>query len=184
MNPFSGDEWIKQEFLNIRNQYNISTVIETGTYKGDTTAWLAENFKNVITIEVKEEYYNLGSWLQKYKNLIRLNTPSQNVLCDLLSLLKEPTLLFLDAHWEEECATPKELEVIARSFNKPFIVIHDVENPRYPEMQFDTYPNFKYNINSMIKYFDNIYGPHNWTHYHNEKSTANIGCLFVYGNTI
>ena len=53
--PFNGDSFIANNFLKLKQKFNIENVVETGTYEGDTTIFLAKNFKNVFSIECNPE---------------------------------------------------------------------------------------------------------------------------------
>lgn len=74
--------------------------IETGTYKGNSTKTLAENFKQVFTIELGA---NLIEEAKKncinFKNICFLNGDSSEVLKNLLPKISEKYLIFLDAHF-------------------------------------------------------------------------------------
>ena len=46
--PFNGDSFMKLDFLKLKEK-GFNTVVETGTYHGDTTEWLCDNFDKVYT---------------------------------------------------------------------------------------------------------------------------------------
>lgn len=81
---------------------NIHLIIETGTFKGDSTREMADNFDQVITIELDNKLYNETSKKLKnegYTNIKYINGDSGIVIEDLSKEINEPTLFFLDAHW-------------------------------------------------------------------------------------
>lgn len=81
---------------------NISLVIETGTFKGESTKKMAEAFDKVITIELDKNLYNLTSDKLKnegYENIKFLCGDSGDIIDDLVKKINEPALFFLDAHW-------------------------------------------------------------------------------------
>ena len=51
--PFNGDSFIANNFLKLKQKFNIENIIETGTYEGGTAIFLARNFKNVFSIFLK-----------------------------------------------------------------------------------------------------------------------------------
>src|SRR5205085_8032655 len=49
----------KQQVLRqIRNAYNVDTLVETGTYLGDTIYSLYDDFSLIYSIELSEHYFN------------------------------------------------------------------------------------------------------------------------------
>ena len=45
-----------EQILKMRDDFNISTFIETGTFKGINAKVHAYNFKEVLTCDISEEY--------------------------------------------------------------------------------------------------------------------------------
>ncbi|MEQ8240512.1 MAG: class I SAM-dependent methyltransferase, partial [Cyclobacteriaceae bacterium] len=81
---------------------DVQTVVETGTFKGESTEIMANHFKRVITIELDDVMYNETSskLLNKgYKNIEFKKGDSGEIIQNLVEELKEPTVFFLDAHW-------------------------------------------------------------------------------------
>lgn len=132
--------------LRFRDEYHIEVFIETGTYKGGTTAWAAQHFKRVVSIEAYRPYYEAA--LRKFAaapNVEIVFGNSGDLLGDVLRRTPEPALLWLDAHWcgnyelsvgtSGECPLMRELahvrsgDVImiddARLFNDPPPRPHD-----------------------------------------------------------
>jgi 16S rRNA A1518/A1519 N6-dimethyltransferase RsmA/KsgA/DIM1 with predicted DNA glycosylase/AP lyase activity len=55
---FNSDLIITNQIKTILNRFKIKTVVETGTYIGNTTKWFGENVKSVHSIEIdKNAYY-------------------------------------------------------------------------------------------------------------------------------
>lgn len=129
-----GFENLKELALALRDQYNLTTFIETGTYKAATTAWATENFKQVVSIELDEGWHSRAKRkiFAKQKNVKLLLGDSAVVLPKVLKRLKQPALIWLDAHWCKgqvadipECPLLKELEAIRESGVEHFILIDD-----------------------------------------------------------
>src|ERR1035437_8424196 len=103
---FNGDIYIKDEFYLLVAKYKINTIIETGTYKGDTTFELLNMVPEVHTIESNQMYFNeavdiLNKDLENDKRLDGLHFhygSSPEILSKILRDVKEPVLFFLDAH--------------------------------------------------------------------------------------
>lgn len=74
--------------------------IETGTWKGDTTALLAERFARVFTIDIDEKWVKAATRrFATVPNVDVVAGDSAKVLPMVLDLKHAPTLLYLDAHW-------------------------------------------------------------------------------------
>ena len=153
--PFNEDVFMQDAFLELKKKHKIKLVIETGTYHGTTTEWLAKNFKTVYTVEVNKEFAEIAAkTLSKYKNCHQFYA--------------NPLL--------------GELEVIAACGIKPVLVIHDFYNPFHPEFGYDVYPDQKitYNFDYVSAALEKIYGKDGFKHWYNQKATgAKRGCLFV-----
>jgi len=179
--PFNCDTYLEKEFLNLKEKYNISNVIETGTYKGVTTRWLAMNFRNVFSIEIMRKYFEEASLsLKGFDNITLINSDSRKALPSILDKVKGKTLIFIDSHWYENPLLP-ELEIIAESKLKPFICIHDMKNPEDPTMGYDTYPDQEivYEFSWLKPHLDIIYGENQYEYYFNKHAEgARRGALF------
>lgn len=130
---------------------NIKTVIETGTYKGDTTRLVAPYFDKVITIEGDSARFHktLPTFL-KFDNIIPLQGNSRIALYSVLTRIHEPVIFWLDAHWcsggaievnaqkGDECPLLDELAAIRQHSlaNEHIILIDDarlfLKPPPYP----------------------------------------------------
>jgi len=135
-----GFENLKELGLALRDTYGLDTFIETGTYKGQTTTWAAENFKRVVSIELDEGWHNRAKEaLSGQKNVKLIHGDSATELAKALKRLKKPTLIWLDAHWckakkatVNECPLREELRAIQDSGVDHFVLIDDArlfENP-------------------------------------------------------
>ena len=127
-----------------------TVVVETGTYRGDTTSKLAPVVKEIHTIEASYPLYCAASKkLAGYNNIMTHHGNSRNVLPRLVPLLasKNRVLFWLDAHYsggvtygqQDECPLLDELTVIFDNLsenNNIIILIDDIRvfdvNPSYP----------------------------------------------------
>lgn len=129
-----GFENLKELALALRDQYNLTTFIETGTYKAATTAWATDNFKQVVSIELDEGWHSRAKRkiFAKQKGVKLLLGDSAIVLPKVLKRLRQPALIWLDAHWckagkatAPECPLREELKAIRDSGVEHFILIDD-----------------------------------------------------------
>lgn len=124
----------KQLIILLKNQYNLPTFVETGTFQGSTSVWAADHFPKVFTIEfAKHIYESTSSAYAHVKNIEFLWGHTKEQLQLVVPLLKEPALFWLDAHWmgggtageNDECPLLEELQIINDSECEHFILIND-----------------------------------------------------------
>lgn len=161
MNGFSGDIYLQQHFSSLIEKYHIKTVIEFGTYKGDTAKQLSGMVENVVTVESQDNYYYEAS-----RNLLGRDNvkcylgKSQDTLLKIWNEINgHPNyLIFSDSHWHKPTPTLGELFAIAQLNIKPVIIIHDFFCPDHPEFGYDSYDDFTYNWQSVEASVHTIYG--------------------------
>lgn len=182
--PFNADTFVAEEFLKLKAKFNIKNVIETGTCLGATTKWFAENFDHVYTIEAVNEYRQFALRFFKDKtNIESILGKSEVEIKEVLKKCENDTIVFLDAHWGNDCPLQYELEAIAEREIKPVIVIHDFLNPEHPNMGFDSYNGQPFTFEWLNPLFDNIYGIGNYSYHYNQQATEiNRGVIYLYPN--
>ena len=82
------------------DKYNLKQYVETGTGKGECLEYANRyDFDGLYSVDIDEElYYEACRKFSKNKNINLFNSLSTDFLLNL-SLSKEPTLFFLDAHF-------------------------------------------------------------------------------------
>jgi hypothetical protein len=184
MEAFNGDTFIEQEFLKLRDRFNINTVIETGTCFGSTTKFLGKNFENVISIEINRQYLDIARKLiGAVANIDTYCGASEKVLPEIIRHeWKEKTVMFfLDAHWEAHCPLQDELRIIAEHKLKPVIAIHDFCVPG-EALNFDSYHGQPFTFDWLKPCFDLIYGEDGYEHYYNSAAAATeikVGVIYI-----
>lgn len=81
---------------------SIETVVETGTFKGDSTRVMAKHFKKVFTIELDENLYKSTKsqvLSEGFENIEFIFGDSGEKIEELTKELTDPAIFFLDAHW-------------------------------------------------------------------------------------
>ena len=128
--PFNGDSFMEEEFLKLRDKYNLNVAVETGSCLYSTTKWLGENFSLVHTIELSEEYSKHGihkvAAMQNVHTHLGDSVHHLQRLSELLSK-EDRALFFLDAHWGDNCPLLSELDALKnmKLALPPVIAIHD-----------------------------------------------------------
>lgn len=108
----------------LRDQLGLETAVETGTYRGDSAALLAEHFGRVWTVELSEPLWRVASERHaSVRNIEFVHGPSEEVLGRIAAALAAPALYWLDGHWsgdvtageENECPVLAEIDAIDAS---------------------------------------------------------------------
>ena len=117
-------QFIKTQVLK-RNGISPGIWVETGTYLGDTTKFLAKNFPNskVISLEPQKLIFDFAKFrLKLMKNVHLINGSSEEMFEETVSNLTGPVNFWLDGHFsgditfKGEAISPiiKELEIIEK----------------------------------------------------------------------
>ena len=129
--------------------------IETGTYEGDTTAFLSKKFPFVHSIEPDLNLFNKAKKKFQGKKVYLYNNVSENVLPDLLPKLNGEINFWLDGHFsggktfkgDTLCPIEDELNAISKNldnFSKMTILIDDVRCFLSTSSHHDDYPSIDY----------------------------------------
>ncbi len=124
------------------------TLVETGTFLGDTTWSFRKSFERIHTIEVLPELAALAR--DRFRNtpsVIVHEGDSASLLAGLCETIETPCIFYLDGHYsgggtgmgEKECPAIEELDAIFSTMKQPFrIVIDDARlfgtDPTYPPL--------------------------------------------------
>jgi len=181
--PFENDKFIEKEMIKLRDEFNISTVVETGTFWGQSAKFFGKNFEKVYTFELHEENSKTAQdFCKGLDNMEFFIGDSMEYLPNIIDKIKdERTLFFLDSHLVGHYTpTPFELDVISNMNNKPIICIHDFHVPN-SKLVYDKYEDFQYKFENIEKYLDDIYDGE-YEHYYNsdeESAGAKVGVIYI-----
>ncbi len=129
-------------FSILKRDYQIDTVVETGTHRGASTRLFAILFEHVHTIEISESSYRISKeFLKDSPNVTCHLGSSEDVLRAILPSLQEKRILFyLDAHWNQNWPLRQELEEISYTHkDNCIVVIDDFKVPGRRDVLFDSY---------------------------------------------
>jgi len=115
--------------------WNLNVVVETGTFLGDTTHFLAAKGYSVVTVEVEPR---LAAWARArfdgVSNVRVIEGDSEQLMTELIAGLDRPALFYLDGHYsggqtgkgQHETPVVKEVEAILRDApSGSFVIIDD-----------------------------------------------------------
>jgi hypothetical protein len=143
--PFNGQPARRALFREIVAKLHPCAIVETGTYLGTTTAFMAQTGLPVYTIEAHPRKYGfvrVRFW--RTHNIILLHEDTRTALRKLLGGplggLRDRSLLFyLDAHWNEDLPLAEEIEIIFGRCQLAVVMVDDFQVPGDPGYGYDDY---------------------------------------------
>jgi hypothetical protein len=126
----------------IAEEHQCSVFVETGTFLGDTIAYLLPYFDSLISIELSAELAERARRRFEAESKVRIiQGDSAVVLKEVMEQLDQPSMFWLDGHYSHSCTvgdetietaigtepTPilKELDVILRTKTDRHIIVID-----------------------------------------------------------
>ena len=144
--PFNGQIMRHKQILQISNLLKPDVAIETGTFLGTSTPYLATMVSgSTYTIEFVSKYAKKARvrFENEFQNL-KITLIEGNSVKEIQKLLKtipstSTILAYLDAHWEKELPTAQELTELLKWGNNWVAVIDDFKVPGDDSYGFDQY---------------------------------------------
>jgi hypothetical protein len=132
--PFNGQSARRELFGAIVRACKPAAIIETGTYRGDTTQYMASTIDvPIFSVEVLRR--NVGfarARLWRYRNVHLARGDSRNFLSKLIRsgrLNRGPIFAYLDAHWNGELPLTGEIALIFSNTSAAVVMVDDFEVP-------------------------------------------------------
>jgi hypothetical protein len=159
--PFNGQKYRQRILFDLLYCFPIKAIVETGTYRGTTTALFAATALPVYTTEIHPRYFSYSRLHFLFnRDVIHLYQKDSRsflrALSEDRSVPKEDVLFYLDAHWGEDLPLREELEIIFLNWKRPVVMIDDFAVPD-SNYGFDSYGPEK-TLN--LKYIDSIVSAH------------------------
>jgi len=129
-------------------RHGTSTLVETGTYQGETVAACLQHFKRIYTVELDQALH--GAARDRFADeptVTVIHGDSYTALTRLASEVAEPALFWLDAHYSfgetakgpHDPPLPWELRAILERGKPDVILIDDARHmgvlPDYPSIE-------------------------------------------------
>lgn len=144
--PFNGQSSRQQTCLSLIRACNFEFIVETGTFRGSTTLFLAQNADGAAVYSCEHSGRNFHFAKRRLRGVPKIflfNADSPKFVRDLKIPRRARILFYLDAHWGEKLPLPKELALILEEFETFVIMVDDFEVPGDPGYGFDDYGNGK-----------------------------------------
>lgn len=142
---FNGQPMRCKLFADLIERTAPSAIVETGTYLGTTTEFMAETGLPVFTIEGDSRNYGYArARLWRRRNVKVFHGDSRAVLGKLFDkqrgqVANSPWFFYLDAHWNEDLPLAEELEIIFTRCPAAVVMIDDFQVPFDSGYVYDDY---------------------------------------------
>ncbi len=141
--PFNGQERRREIFKGILAHLLPGAVVETGTYRGTTTEYIAGIFSGpIFSCEVDTRCFLASRRkLARFAHVEIAQCDSRRFLREALDKLPPgaPILIYLDAHWGADLPLREEIEIVLTFGRDAAIMIDDFEVPFDQGYGFDDY---------------------------------------------
>jgi hypothetical protein len=144
--PFNGQTKRLELFLSMISACEPAAIIETGTYTGSTTEFMAKASKlPVYSVEAGRRNFAFARMrLIRYRNVKLSLGDSREFLTDFIQkhsvrYADRPLFFYLDAHWGEDLPLSEELGIIFQSLPRAIVMIDDFEVPGDAGYSYDDY---------------------------------------------
>ncbi len=128
-----------EQMLKLKDEYNISTFIETGVFRGVNIRYHSFHWEKVMSCDILDEYISIAKDYNKDRDNVSIEKMSSpNFLRKFIKKYNEQgrddyVFLFLDAHFYDPALSPEEKWVVVNEikalegFNKAIICLHDFD---------------------------------------------------------
>ncbi len=128
-----------ETILQLRDKFQISTFVETGAFKGVNAKFHAQNFKEVLTCDISDEYIEAAEKrTEDCKNVKISKQSSPDFLRSFIERYnkenrKDIVFIYLDAHFYDPVLPPEEKWVVVNElkalidFKNCIICVHDFD---------------------------------------------------------
>ena len=146
--PFNGQKFRQQIFLDLVKAVPFKAIVETGTFRGVTTSFMAERIEApIFTVESEPRFYHFAKLnLKGHPNVHVSLADSREFLNGLIAnpeVPKDRVFFYLDAHWNEDLPLYEEVRLIGEQWSDVVVMIDDFEVPDDSDYRFDDYGNGK-----------------------------------------
>ena len=139
---FNDEVPLCKTIVKLKEKFNLTMAVETGTYDGRTTRFFESIFDRVDTFECNKEMFDQAILKSNHKHASNYHLGNSGEM--LVDVLKDATgeriLFYLDAHWGTYWPLRDEFKQIIQ-YNKDncIIMIDDIKVPGHKEIGYDRY---------------------------------------------
>jgi hypothetical protein len=141
---FNGQRARQAAFLEVIQLLQVNAIIETGTFRGSTTQFIAEHTTEPIwTVEARLRFYHFARLrLARFHHVHISFNDSRTFLQRLAAdstVPKRGVFFYLDAHWYEDLPLRDEIKIVTRHWSEIAIMVDDFQVPNDSDYKFDDY---------------------------------------------
>jgi hypothetical protein len=136
--PFNGQVFRRRIYIELTERFNFDGIVETGTFRGTTTEFLAQSGLPVYSVEIDPRAHGFASrrlWHCPLVHLFQGNSPDfLGVLATRAECASAHLFFYLDAHVQNaavyhEAPLVEELDIIFRTWPDAVVMVDDFEVP-------------------------------------------------------
>jgi hypothetical protein len=141
--PLNGSLTRLTVFEELKRLCVFDAVVETGTYRGESTIFFAAAGCPVYSSEVNPRYLGYAQARLWSQSNVHFSLGDSRQF--LRRLVQDPTVpkdrvfFYLDAHWHDDLPLREEVELIFRNWTRPVVMIDDFQVVDDSGYQFDDY---------------------------------------------
>lgn len=140
---FNGQKIRKEIYRYLCDKFNFEVMVETGTYTGNTTGYMAQTTKlPVFTCEANGILAALAR--KRLSGMANINfylMDSRNFLESLIEtdVINKKAFIYLDAHGYDDLPLKEEIDIICKKWKEFVIMVDDFKVPGDPGYGYDSY---------------------------------------------
>lgn len=144
LNSLNSQERRREIVQELARAIRFDRVLETGTYRGSSTAFFAAVFPAPIhTVESNQRLFASSRLRLRLRPRVRVEFGDSRAflrrMADLPSARTDAVFIYLDAHWEDDLPLADELRIVAQSWTRCVVMIDDFEVPGDSGYGYDDY---------------------------------------------
>ena len=140
--PMNGQEYRRRIFADLVKRCPPAAIVETGTFRGSTTAYFATFGAPVYSVELNARHAGFAEQrLARHAHVHLYVNNSPDFLRGLANdpaFPKDSVIFYLDAHWYRHLPLAEELEIIFANWRNAIVMVDDFEVPG-TDYTFDDY---------------------------------------------
>lgn len=141
---FNGQQFRRLIFNELLVLFPFDSLVETGTYTGNTTDYMSEHVVcPIYSVEQSTQFYQYSKLRLRHRAHVHLAQADSRTfltyLVDSENASKRLTFFYLDAHWNADLPLADELQIIFDGWEDPVVMIDDFQVPGDSGYFFDDY---------------------------------------------
>jgi len=158
---FNGQRFRRRIFAELLQTLSFEAIIETGTYTGNTTGYMAKTAcLPVYTCELNKIFFSIAKKrLEGIPNISFMLSDSRKFLRELAKneVCKKNSFIYLDAHWYDDLPLKEEIGIICDNWSNFVIMVDDFQVPGDAGYGYDNYGK---NRTLSLKDFAQVFAEH------------------------